>query len=492
MKLKSKITAGILAVLLVALTVCCALMISVSKKNILDRMLHDTKTDVTRLENNLKVGEKNIASVKNGLTENAVLKYLLFKQTKYADADTEYVLVHGEETLYNNSGVNAVEILDIKKNDNDIKSEILHLAAGDYIVAGEDIMLLGNDCQICVVRNITSVFDQIRRLVMTCTLIGVLVLAVAGACIVIFLRTAFQPLEQLKEEADAISEGDYKQRTTVRGKDELASLSHSFNMMAASVEQHITAVEQTSEARNRLIHALSHEMRTPVTAICGYAYALRSVKMNEEQKNEALEFIDLEARRLERLSGKLTQLVGVTSKDIELVEVDLLELEQQLKKILAGKEEITVHAQAGTMQGDPDLLLMLITNLCDNARKADATHIEVTLSPEEIRVKDNGKGIEKAEQEHIFEAFYQGDSSRKQEGFGLGLALCQKIAQLHHMQLSVESQPGTGTTFYVIVHRFPANCNVRSPHAKFASQKEGCSHLNHFHTHLNSKCSDAE
>ena len=449
MKLKSKITAGVLAVLLVALTVCCALMISISKKNILERMLHDTRADVTRLENNLKVGEKNIASVKNGLTENAVLKYLLFKQTKYADADTEYVLVHDGETLYNNSGVNAAQILDLRKNDSDIQNELLHLADGDYIVAGKNVRLLGSDCQICVVRNITSVFDQIHRLMFLCTIIGVLILAVAGVCIIVFLKYALQPLERLKKEADAISEGDYKRRTTVRGKDELASLSHSFNTMAASVEQHITAVEETSEARNRLIHALSHEMKTPVTAICGYAYALRSVKMNEEQKSEALEFIDLEARRLERLSGKLTQLVGVTSKDIELVAVDLLELEQQLKKILAGKEEIAVHAQAGTMQGDPDLLLMLITNLCDNARKAGATHIEVTLSPEEIRVKDNGKGIEKAEQEHIFEAFYQGDSSRKQEGFGLGLALCQKIAQLHHMKLRVESQPGTGTTFYL-------------------------------------------
>ena len=449
MKLKSKITAGVLAVLLAALTVCCALMISVSKRNILDSMLYDTRVDVTKLEKSLKSSEKNIASVKNGLTENAVLKYLLFKQTRYAAADTEYVLMRKDEMLYNNSGVNAIQILNLKKNDNDIKSELLHLADGDYIVAGENIILLGSDCQICVVRNITGIFEQIRRLVFLCTVIGVLVLTVAGVCIIVFLKYAFQPLERLKEEADAISEGDYKRRTTVRGKDELASLSHSFNTMAASVEQHITAVEETSEARNRLIHALSHEMKTPVTAICGYAYALRSVKMNEDQKDEALEFIDLEARRLERLSGKLTQLVGLTSKNIELVDVDLVELEKQLKKILAGKEEITVRAQAGTMQGDPDLLLMLITNLCDNARKAGATHIEVTLSPEEIRVKDNGKGIEKAEQEHIFEAFYQGDSSRKQEGFGLGLALCQKIAQLHHMKLAVESQPGTGTTFYL-------------------------------------------
>ena len=120
-----------------------------------------------------------------------------------------------------------------------------------------------------------------------------------------------------------------------------------------------------------------------------------------------------------------------------------------MKKILAGKSGITVQAEAGTIQGDQDLLLMLLTNLCDNAKKAGATRIEVTLSPEKIRVKDNGKGIEKAEQEHIFEAFYQGDSSRNQEGFGLGLALCQKIARLHHMKLAVESQPGTGTTFYL-------------------------------------------
>ncbi len=98
--------------------------------------------------------------------------------------------------------------------------------------------------------------------------------------------------------------------------------------MAKAVESHIAEVEETSEARNRLIHALSHEMRTPVTAICGYAYSLRNMKMTDEQRQEALGFIDIEAKRLGGLSGKLTDLVGLTPDKIELKDIELADLKK--------------------------------------------------------------------------------------------------------------------------------------------------------------------
>lgn len=146
-----------------------------------------------------------------------------------------------------------------------------------------------------------------------------------------FPEKLLRPLEQLKDEADAISQGQYQRQIDVKGKDELASLSHSFNTMAKAVESHIAEVEETSEARNRLIHALSHEMRTPVTAICGYAYSLRNMKLTDAQKQEALEFMDIEAKRLGSLSGKLTALVGLTADKIELKDIELEELKNILR-----------------------------------------------------------------------------------------------------------------------------------------------------------------
>lgn len=448
MKLRSKIASGVLLVLLLSLTVCCSMIISVSKRNILDRMVDATKLEVDKLEDNLQPDRIGIEGVREELTEKSMLKYYFFQQTQYSDADTEYVLLSENETIYNNSGLNTAEILELD-NKYETVYKMAHLKENDYIVAGKKIAIGNRLCQLYVVRNITGVFHQIHQLVVVCVLIALFVSLISGICILLFLKISFQPLEQLKEEADAISEGEYRHRINIRGKDELASLSHSFNKMAESVEQHIKEVEATSEARNRMIHALSHEMRTPVTAICGYAYALRSMKMKQEQQEEALEFIDLEAKRLERLSAKLTSLVGLSSDKIQLNDIQISDLKCQLEMLFSEKSGIKLQLEEGTIRGDQDLLLMLITNLCDNAAKAGATKIDIKITPEGIWIIDNGKGIPKEEQEHIFEAFYQGDNSRNQEGFGLGLSLCQKIAELHHTKLCVDSEPGKGTCFYL-------------------------------------------
>lgn len=448
MKLRSKIASGVLIVLLLSLTVCCSIIISVSKRNILDRMVDATKLEVDKLADNLQPDRFGIEDVKEKLTEKSMLKYYFFQQTQYSDADTEYVLLSENETIYNNSGLNTAEILELD-NKYETVYQTVHLYENDYIVAGKKITIGTRLCQLYVVRNITGVFHQIHQLVGVCILTALLVSVIAGICILLFLKIAFHPLELLKEEADAISEGEYRHRISIRGKDELASLSHSFNKMAESVERHIKEVETTSEARNRMIHALSHEMRTPVTAICGYAYALRSMKMKQEQQEEALEFIDLEAKRLERLSAKLTSLVGLSSDKIQLNNIKISDIKYQLEMLFSENSGIKLQAEEGTIRGDQDLLLMLITNLCDNATKAGATKIDVKISSEGMWIKDNGKGITKEEQEHIFEAFYQGDNSRNQEGFGLGLSLCQKIAELHNTKLYVDSEPGKGTCFYL-------------------------------------------
>lgn len=448
MKLKSKITIGMLVILLVSLTACCTMILTVSKKHIIDSAVNYTVTEVERLEDNLLEKRADIEKAQEVLTANTILKYYFSKQIPYADADTEYVLLGEDETIYNNSGLNVAAILE-EENDNDTKYESVHLAEGDYIVSGKNLVLGNRNYQIYVVYNVTTVYHQIWRLIHICVTIGFAVSIIAIVCIVLFLRQSLEPLERLKKEADAISEGNYKGRIEITGQDELAALSRSFNKMVESVEQHISEVEEISEARKRMIYALSHEMKTPVTAISGYSYALRSVKMNEEQQYEALEFIELEAKRLERLSGKLTELVGLSSNINEFTKIDLQDMKKQLEMIMSGRDRIHLQFEKGSITGDMDLLLMLITNLCDNAWKAGATEILVKVTGEGIWVRDNGKGISENDKKHIFDVFYQGDASRNEEGFGLGLALCQKIAELHHTRLHVDSEEGKGSTFYL-------------------------------------------
>lgn len=448
MKLKSKMVLGMFVIILTALSVCCTVIIFVCKNNLLNTTKSYVKAELLKLEDSLLISGSELNSSDDELTLRSILKYSFSRQLKYADSDTEYVLANGEEILYNNSGINPNTILNLK-NDTESKLRITRLMDRDYIITGKTLCIRDRYWQIFVIRDISSEYEQIRQLIVVCVSVGFIVLVIAGLSIIAFLRKIMGPLEQMKKGVDAIAEGNYKDRLSIRGKDEIALMSKSFNKMAESIEQHIKIMSETSEARSRLIHALSHEMKTPITAISGYSYALTHAKLNEEQRKEALEFIDLEAVRLGRLSEKLADLVGLSSNKIELAEISLSDLEKNLKMILRDQNVISFQIAEGVIYGDRDLLIMLITNLCDNAKKAGATKIEIKISEEGIWIKDNGKGIPDAETERIFEMFYQGDSSRNQEGFGLGLALCQKIAQIHKTELKVESKEGEGSLFYL-------------------------------------------
>ena len=461
MKLRSRITFGTLGLLLISLGLCCALIVSVSKKNMLNSTTSYVQTELQKLVANFFSSGNEIKKTDGTLTEESKIKYYFFKQTQYSDADTEYVLQNGDRMLYNNSGLNAGKILELDEAEEsnnkavyDIKSSIIHQGKNYYCICGKNIDIGEERYQISVVRSITGLYRQIYQMIAVCLVIGMIISMIAAVSMIIFLKKSFKPLELLKDEADAISKGEYERHIEVKGKDELASLSQSFNAMAKAVESHIAEVEETSEARNRLIHALSHEMRTPVTAICGYAYSLRNMKMTDEQREEALGFIDIEAKRLGGLSGKLTDLVGLTPDKIELKDIELADLKKHLEMIWSGRDDIILTVGNGSIKGDMELLIMLITNLCDNAKKADATKINIDISERGISVKDNGKGIPQEDMKHIFEIFYQGDASRNQQGFGLGLALCQKIAALHNSRLCVESKLQEGSVFSL---QFPYN-----------------------------------
>lgn len=111
MKLRSRITFGTLGLLLISLGLCCALIVSVSKKNMLNSTTSYVQTELQKLVANFFSSGNEIKKTDGKLTEESKIKYYFFKQTQYSDADTEYVLQNGDRMLYNNSGLNAGKIL---------------------------------------------------------------------------------------------------------------------------------------------------------------------------------------------------------------------------------------------------------------------------------------------------------------------------------------------------------------------------------------------
>ena len=194
-----------------------------------------------------------------------------------------------------------------------------------------------------------------------------------------------------------------------------------------------------------------------MTSLIGYAELLRSGTLTPDEQTEATGYIYSEGKRLENLSRKLLELLVLKRGDLPLVEVspaDLIgELVERLRPLFA-KTGVTLSSDCrkGTCYLEPDLVWSLLLNLTDNAQKAlvQGGHIRYQCDMLDdgcrIQVADNGRGIPAGALDHLTEAFYRVDKarSRKQGGFGLGLALCQEIALLHNGSIAFANQPAGG------------------------------------------------
>lgn len=451
--LRLRLTLGMLLVLTAALGICCALMLTASRRVMEASVISLTAREECTLLDRIPDQLGKMGPVTNGEGLTYVFR-VLSSQTKEG---SEFVLQKGDTEVYNNSGISPRAFLQERGTplfqDNRNLTTGLCMADGKYLcVVGSEYPYYQDMYTVSVVKDVTEQMDQVNRLGRYCLLIGSAVTIASGVVIGLLLTRNLASLRVLQHSAEAIAGGDYSGRIQVPRRDEVGVVAESFNTMAEAVQSHIDAVEKTSQERNMLLHALSHEMRTPVTAISGYAYALTHMRMNGEQQDEALAFLERESRRLERLYTKLTELITVDDLQLSLRPIDPGMFRGQVAALLspmAQKQGIHLRIQMDDQRflGDFDLLMMLITNLYDNARKAGAKALDITLANGRLDVKDDGCGIPKEIQDKIMQPFYQGDTSRNQEGFGLGLALCRRIAVLHGSELYLESTPGQGAVF---------------------------------------------
>lgn len=274
-----------------------------------------------------------------------------------------------------------------------------------------------------------------------------------------------QPMETLPmaEDADAAS------RIVERGGTHLLISAQTMSVLqtpltvyrAANIEstyQHIN--DLTRAAQLSLLGALTHEMKTPMTAIIGFSGSLLSMPLTEEGRMEAAYEIYEAAKRTERLSQKMMQLISLQEGNaaVQQRQVDAREL---LVRVCAAMPkdaafELAVHTE--TLTGDPDLLFCFLTNVVDNAIKASPAHAVIRLSASKegrrqvLAVADAGGGIPADKIPLVTEPFYRVDKARRRKlgGAGLGLSLCRMIAEAHGGQLEIQSAVGKGTTVSMI------------------------------------------
>ncbi len=272
-------------------------------------------------------------------------------------------------------------------------------------------------------------------------------------------------LKKLTATVRQISGGDLTQRSRLDSGDEFGQLSRDFDAMADKLQENISSMETEMQRQERFMGSFAHELKTPMTAIIGFADLLRQDSLDENTRMMAAEYIYSESRRLERLSFKLLDLILLKKDGIHMKQVYLPAYLGDMEKAMAPvlkKKGIrfvcrTEHVRAVL---EPDLVKSLLYNLIDNAGKAmengGIIAVKAAAVPGgcQFLVADNGRGMEEAELSRITEAFYRVDKarSRSQGGAGLGLALCKQIVELHNGTISFRSTPGKGTQVTVTLY----------------------------------------
>lgn len=271
-----------------------------------------------------------------------------------------------------------------------------------------------------------------------------------------------RPLGALSRASRELAAGNLSYRAKVRSRDEVGALARDFNDMAAQLEADVEHLQEAMAVQERFMADFSHEMKTPMTSIIGYADLLRSQVLTPAEQMDAANYIFSEGRRLEGLSLKLLDMLSIGHSELKLVPASpaalVSGLAEHLKTVYARQGiQIQYRCAEGVCLLEPDLVKTLLVNLMDNARKAlDAggnIYVLQEMLPDgcRVRVLDNGRGIPPEALAHLTEAFYRVDKSRSraQGGAGLGLALCNEIVHLHGGTMQFESRVGNGTVVTV-------------------------------------------
>ncbi len=287
---------------------------------------------------------------------------------------------------------------------------------------------------------------------------------ISGSIISIFaIHRALNPIHELSTAMQKVARGDYSiSLNAQKHKGEILYLYESFNQM-------VRELNSTETLHSDFISNVSHEFKTPLTAISGYATLLQDDSLTPEERDEYIDIIIQSTKGLSRMTGNILQLSHLENQTI-ICEKELFRIDEQIRQSILRMEPvwsaknllISPDLDRITWYGNQELTAHIWNNLLDNAIKFTPSggdiFITAHISGEWLSVtfQDSGVGMTPEIQAHIFDKFYQGDTSHKKKGNGLGLALVRKIVTLHGGSIHVESCPNVGSSFKLLLPLEPS------------------------------------
>lgn len=276
--------------------------------------------------------------------------------------------------------------------------------------------------------------------------------------------TVDRPIKKITETAEKMMQGDFSVRIApesgIFADKKFGEIIDCINAMAEELSH-------TETLRTDFIANVSHEIKTPLSVIHNYGVLLQSDKLSDEQRAEYAKAITSASRRLADLASNILRLNKLENQQV-LLSSEKYDLSEQLCECLLSFEDIWeekgINIETDIEEGvfivsDREMLSLVWNNLFSNAIKFTEKGGRVTLQLKSegdratVRISDTGCGISKEVGTHIFDKFYQGDTSHATAGNGLGLALVKRIIDITSGEISVESELGVGSTFTVSLSR---------------------------------------
>lgn len=311
------------------------------------------------------------------------------------------------------------------------------------------LIALGLATLLFYLTDIDSLFLIFLLVLIFCLIIGAVVT-------IFFSKWFFDPIKELRTAMGKVADGDFSVRLqTESSSKEIQEVYSGFNLMAHELTS--TEILQSDFVSN-----VSHEFKTPINAIEGYTTLLQGCEDLDEEHQEYVEKIIFNTKRLSRLVGNILLLSKIENQEIQTHQKSF-RLDEQIRQSIVALEsawtakdlELDVDLEDITYTGNESLMHHVWDNLIGNAIKFNPQCglLKVSLKKEGknviFTVTDSGPGLSDEAIKHLFDKFYQADTTRKEEGNGLGLALVKRILTIVGGDISAENLAGGGCTFTI-------------------------------------------
>ncbi len=354
-------------------------------------------------------------------------------------------------------GQNAMTELQIEGLEDPMLSVAIPWGAGDHVYGG--IVLHAP------IEGIEKTFAQMRETILWATLFGVLL----STAMVSYLSWSIsRPLQKIERTAREIGRGNFAERVTVDMTDEIGELAGTINMLSDRLEKMEQERRHVEQVRNDFLANVSHELRTPLTAMQGFLEALQDgLVEDEDARQRYYTVLYTETMQASRLVDDLMDLMKLENNEITLARfpVDLAEIISKVAFTFQPEAEekgIRIETEIASglprLYADKDRITQILNNLVKNAVKfTDEGTITLAASTDnewvKLSVTDTGSGIGPDDLDRIWERFFKVDRgrSKKNKGTGLGLAIVKELVELHEGTITVNSEPGMGSSFTILL-----------------------------------------